>query len=139
MVATGVPARTDARRRSVPRILASLVAGVVVGLLAYYLIVVAVTAPIPGDFVIHPLALLLTAVVGALAVVVGWRWPVVGLTAGIVMLVLVAFALRLGWSSADWLNPFNALAYGGWSGYPTLLGAVMITLSALTLRGRQNR
>jgi hypothetical protein len=112
----------------------------VTGLLAYYLVVVAVAAPIPGDFVIHPVALLLTAVVGALAIAVGWRWPMVGLTAGIVILALVAFALTgMGWSRSDWLNPFDALAYGAWSGYPTLLGAAMVTVSALRLRSRAVR
>ena len=70
----------------------------------------------------------------------GWRWPVVGLTAGIVVLALVSFSLTgLGWSPSDWANPFNALAYGAWSAYPTMLGAVMITVSALRLRSRRTR
>lgn len=140
MVATDVPAQTSGTRPSVRRVVASLVLGVVVGLLAYYLIAVAANAPIPGNFVIHPLVLLMIAAVGALATVVGWRWPVVGLTAGVVIVALVAFALSgLGWSRSDWLNPFNALAFGAWSGYPTLLGAVMITLPALRLRTRRAR
>lgn len=134
-----VPGRVSGVRRGLRQVVA-LPLGVVVGLLAYYLIVIAVTAPIPGNYIIHPLALIMTAIVGSLAAMVGWRWPAIGLTAGIVILVLVAFALTgLGWSRDDWLNPFNAIAYGGWSGYPALLGAVMITVSALRLRARRTR
>lgn len=141
MIATEAPGQTTRTRPSAFRVAASLVLGAVVGLVAYYLIVVAVTAPIlPGRFVIHPVSLLLAAVVAALAVAVGWRWPVVGLTAGIVVLALVSFSLTgLGWSPSDWANPFNALAYGAWSAYPTMLGAVMITVSALRLRSRRTR
>jgi hypothetical protein len=134
-----MPEQVSGARRGVRQVVALLL-GVVVGLLAYYLIVVAVTAPIPGNYIIHPLALIMTAIVGSLAVVTGWRWSAIGLTAGVVILLLVAFALTgLGWSRNDWLNPFNAIAYGAWSAYPTLLGAVMITVSALRLRARRSR
>lgn len=141
MIATDARDQVSPTRARPLRVVGSLVLGVVVGLLASYLLVVAVTAPIlPGAFVIHPVSLLLTAVIAALSIVVGWRWPVVGLTAGIVVLALVAFALTgLGWSASDWANPFNAVAYGAWSAYPTMLGAVLVTVSALRLRSRRTR
>ena len=141
MIATDARDQVSPTRRRAFWLVGPLVLGAVVGLLASYLVVVAVTAPIlPGAFVIHPVSLLLTAVITGLAVAVGWRWPVVGLTAGIVVLVLVALALTgLGWSPSDWANPFNAVAYGARSAYPTMLGAVMITVSALRLRSRRTR
>ncbi|MFF9565224.1 hypothetical protein ACF1AJ_17895 [Leifsonia sp. NPDC014704] len=141
MIATDAREQVSPTRARLLRVVGSLVLGVVVGLLASYLLAVAVTAPIlPGAFVIHPVSLLLTAGIAALSIVVGWRWPVIGLTAGIVVLVLVAFALTgLGWSRSDWASPFNAVAYGAWSAYPTMLGAVLVTVSALRLRSRRTR
>ena len=141
MVASDVPAETSGTRRAFARIVVSLGLGLVVGVLTYYVTAVAATAQIPGNFTINPLTLAMIAVVGALVVAIGWYWPVVGLTAGIVILAVVAFAVtgRMGWSStsSDWLSPFNAVAFGAASGYPTIVGAVMVTASALRLRSRR--
>lgn len=143
MVATETGSRIRGARGGVPRTVASIVVGVVVGLLAYYLVAVAATAPIPGNFTITPLALIMIAVVGAAAVVAGWRWPTVGIAAGVFILVVVAWAVagRLAWSSSgsDWLSPFNAVAFGAATGYPTLLASAMITVSALRMRSRRAR
>jgi len=143
MAATDADVGMGSTRPTVPRIVSSIVLGLVVGILASYLIAVAATTPFPGDFTINPLTLLMIGLVGAVAVAVGWRWPVVGLSAGVLLLVIVAFAVagRMAWSPAgtDWLSPFNAVAFGAASGYPTLLGAVMVTVSALTLRSRRSR
>ncbi|WP_025158662.1 hypothetical protein [Leifsonia aquatica] len=143
MVATDVHTQKSSRGRSVPRIVSSILLGVAMGIVAYYLIAVAATAQIPGNFTINPLALVMVAVVGAGAVVASWRWPTTGLTAGVLILLLVGLAVagRMAWSSssADWLNPFNAVAFGAASGYPALLGAVLTTVSALQLRSRKIR
>ena len=92
---------------------------------------------------VNPLTLAMLAIVGALAVAIGWYWPIVGLTAGIVIITVVAFAVtgRMGWSpsSSDWLSPFNAVAFGAASGYPTIVGAAMVTASALRLSSRRTR
>jgi hypothetical protein len=141
MVVSDVPVETGGTRSAFPRIVASLVLGIVVGALAYYATAVAANAQIPGGFTIHPLTLLMIAIVGALTVAIGWRWPVLGLTAGIVILLVVAFAVTGGmsWSasSSNWLSPFNAVAFGAATGYPTIVGAVMITASALRWRSRR--
>jgi hypothetical protein len=141
MVASNVTAETRGTRRAVARAVVSLGLGLVVGALTYYVIAVVATAQIPGNFTINPLTLVMIALVGALVVVIGWYWPAVGLTAGIVILAVVAFAVtgRVAWSasSSDWLSPFNALAFGAASGYPTIVGAVMVTASALRLRSRR--
>ncbi|WP_345763457.1 hypothetical protein [Diaminobutyricibacter sp. McL0608] len=141
MVASDVPAEMSRTRRTFPRIVVSLGLGLVVGVSTYYVTAVAATAQIPGTFTINPLTLAMLAVVGALAVAIGWYWPVVGLTAGIVIIAVVAFAVtgRMGWSSSssDWLSPFNAVAFGAASGYPTIVGAAMVTASALRLRSRR--
>jgi hypothetical protein len=101
---------------------------------------VVATAQVPGNFTFSPLTLALIALVGALVVAIAWRWPVVGLTAGLVIVLVVAavVAARIGWSSSgsDWLNPFNAVAFGAASGYPVLVGAVMASVSGLRLRSR---
>lgn len=143
MIASDANAEMTTRRVNIRRIVASAVLGLIVGMLAYYLIAIAATAQIPGDFRINPLALLLIAIVGGVAVTVGWKWPVAGLSAGILILLIVAFAVagRIAWSPAqsEWLSPFNAVAFGAASGYPTMLGAVTVTVSALTLRSRRAR
>ena len=137
-MATDVPAETSGTQRTFLRIVVSLGLGLVLGALTYYVTAVAATAQIPGNFTINPLTLAMLAIVGALAVAIGWYWPVVGLTAGIVILAVVAFAVtgRMGWSpsSSDWLSPFNAVAFGAASGYPTIIGAAIVTASALRMR-----
>ncbi len=84
-----------------------------------------------------PLALALTALVGAGAVVIAWRWPIVGLSAGIliVLVVVVMAAMRFSWSSApsDWLDPLNTIPYGAVTAYPVIVGAVMVMVAVLQL------
>lgn len=142
MVTTDLPAEMRDTRHSFPRTALSIVVGVVVGALTYYVTAVVMSAQIPGGFTVNPLTLVAIAVVGALVVFIGWRWPTVGLAAGVLILVLVAFAAagRMAWSSssADWLNPFNAVAFGAASGYPALVGAVMVAVSALKLQSRRH-
>jgi hypothetical protein len=140
MVISDSPAELGHARLSGSKIAVSLVLGVLTGVVVYYVIAVVATAQVPGNFTFSPLTLALIALVGALVVAVAWRWPVVGLTAGvlIVLLVAVVVAARIGGSgsSSDWLNPFNAVAFGAASGYPVLVGAVMASVSALRLRSR---
>lgn len=143
MVASDVSTGVSGRPRALGPTLASIGVGVVVGVSADYAIAIAASARIPGEFSMHPLTLTMIAVVGAVAVATAWRWPVVGLTAGIVVLGLVAVAVsgRIGWTpySYDWWSPFNAVAFGGASGYPTIIGGTMITTGALGLRRKQRR
>ncbi|MGN6426066.1 MAG: hypothetical protein ACTHMF_04535 [Leifsonia sp.] len=141
MVTTDAPALASRRRHRVGHVLGAVMLGVVAGLGGSYLVALAATARLPGDFSVDPLVLVMLAGVAALGVAGGRRWPVAGLTAGILILVLVAFAVvcRLAWSSSDsaWLDPFNAIAFGAASGYPAMLGAVLATSSALGLQRRR--
>jgi hypothetical protein len=140
MVASDSPAESGHARLSVSNIAVSLVLGVLTGVVVYYVIAVVATAQVPGPFTVHPLTLALIAIVGALVVAIAWRWPVVGLTAGVVIVLVVAAVVadRIGWSASgsDWLDPFNAVAFGAASGYPVLVGAVMASVSGLRLRSR---
>lgn len=140
MVVSDSPTESGHARLTGSKIAVSSILGVVTGVIVYYAIAVIATAQVPGSFTVNPLTLALIAAVGALVVAISWRWPVVGLTAGLVIVVVVAAAVaaRIGWSASgsDWLNPFNAVAFGAASGYPVLIGAVMITVSALRLRSR---
>ncbi|MFC6356783.1 hypothetical protein [Luethyella okanaganae] len=140
MVVSDSPAELGRARLSGSKIAVSLVLGVLTGVVVYYVIAVVATAQVPGNFTVNPLTLALIALVGALVVAIAWRWPVVGLTAGVVIVLVVAavVAARIGWSASgsDWLNPFNAVAFGAASGYPVLVGAVMASVSALRLRSR---
>ena len=140
MVISDSPAELGHARLSGSKIAVSLVLGVLTGVVVYYVIAVVATAHVPGNFTVNPLTLALFAVVGAVVVAIAWRWPVVGLTAGVVIVLVVAVvvAARIGGSgsSSDWLNPFNVVAFGAASGYPVLVGAVMASVSALRLRSR---
>lgn len=140
MVASDSPAELGHARLSVSKTAVSLVLGVLTGVVVYYVIAVVATAQVPGNFTVNPLTLALIAFVGALVVAIAWRWPVVGLTAGVVIVLVVAavVAARIGWSGSgsDWLDPFNAVAFGAASGYPVLVGAVMASVSGLRLRSR---
>lgn len=140
MVGSESTAELAYARPAVRRIAISLLLGAVVGIIAYYVIAVVATVQIPGSFTVHPVTLALVALVGASVVAVAWRWPLAGLAAGvaIVLIVVVVLADRIGWtaSGSNWLDPFNAVGFGGASGYPALVGAVMVTVSALRLRSR---
>src|SRR4029453_2258322 len=120
-------------RLSVSKIAVSLLLGVLTGVVVYYVVAAVATAQVPGNFTVNPLTLALIALVGALVVAIAWRWPVVGLTAGVVIVLVVAavVAARIGWSASgsDWLNPFNAVAFGAAGGYPGLVGAGVARLS----------
>ncbi|TFD76578.1 hypothetical protein E3T53_13330 [Cryobacterium psychrophilum] len=128
--------------RAFLRIVVSLGIGLVVGALTYYVTAVVAALQISGNFTNNPLMLATVAIVGALAVAVGWRWPIVGLTAGIVIIAVVACAVtgRMGWSPSNGaLNPYNAVAFGAMSVAPTIVGATMVAASALKLRSRRTR
>lgn len=111
--------------------------GVDAGVVVIYLVAVASTVRVPEDFTFSPLALALTALVGVGAVAIAWRWPVIGLTAGlvIVLVVVAMVTARFRWSSAssDWLDPMNSIPYAAVSAYPRLVGSVMVTVSVLQL------
>lgn len=142
MVVSNSRAELGRARLSGSKMAVSLVLGVLTGIVVYYVIAVVATAQVPGPFTVNPLTLALVALVGALVVAIAWRWPVVGLTAGVVIVLLVAavVAARIGWSGSGsgsvWLDPFNAVAFGAASGYPVLVGAVMASVSGLRLRSR---
>jgi len=129
--------------RTVLPVVAHVLVGVVTGMLLLYLVSIAANIPSAGGFTVPPVALVALALVGGAAVVVGWRWPTVGLVAGLVILALVTFAVatRIAWlsSGAEWLNPFNAIGFGAASGYPTLVGAVLVVLCALRLSVRSRQ
>lgn len=145
MVASDVPAEMSGTRRTFLRIVVSLGLGLVVGALIYYFTAVAATAQFPGNFSINPLTLAMTAIVGALGVAVGWHWPIVGLTAGIVIITVVAWAVtwvltgRAVYSpaNASGMSPLNAVAFGAVSVAPIIVGATMVTVSTLRLRYRR--
>lgn len=135
------PAAPLAAERPVVSLVAHILVGIVAGMVLLYLVSVAANIPGGEGFTVAPVSLIAIAVVGGATVVMGWRWPTVGLVAGLVILLLVAFAVisRIGWISSDWLNPFNAIGFGAASGYPILVGAVLIVLCAMVLTSRPRR
>ncbi|WJY00878.1 hypothetical protein [Curtobacterium sp. 458] len=140
MTASEAHSASHSDRRPMAAAVALAILGVLVGMIGSYVTAVVGSAPVPGGSGVNPLMLLLLAIVIAVAVVTGWRWRIVGIVAGIVMLAFVAFAFidQLAWSSAPgaWSNPANAIAYGAASGYPTLVGAAMLTTAILHRRTR---
>ncbi|WP_241987881.1 hypothetical protein [Cryobacterium sp. TMT1-66-1] len=141
MVSSEVPAEMMGIRSTFLKTVVSLVLGIVMGVLTYYVTVLAVTAPFPSNLTINPLTLAMSAIVGALAVAIGWHRPLVGLTAGIVIIAVVAWAVtwaatgRIVYSPANatGMSPFNAVAFGAVSVAPIFVGATMATVSALRL------
>jgi len=129
--------RSTAKRPILPLVV-HVPVGVVTGVLLLYLVSIAANIPGGGGFTVPPASLIAIAVVGGATMVMGWRLPTVGLVAGLVILLLVAFAVvsRIGWMSSDWLNPANAIGFGAASGYPTLIGAVLVVLCTLRLSSR---
>jgi hypothetical protein len=141
MVAYEPSERLTRTPSSIPGIALRVVIGVIVGAVTVYVTAFVATAPIPGNFTINPLTLLMLAIVASIAVVTGWRWPVVGVSAGIVVLLVVGFAVvtHVAWlqAGANWLNPFNAIGFAAVSGYPAMMGAAMLTVSGLRLWSRR--
>jgi hypothetical protein len=137
MVSSEVPAELSGTRSTFLRMVGSLGLGLAVGVLIYYVTAVAATAPFPGSPTINPLTLALSALVGAFAVAIGWHRPIVGLTAGMVITAVVAWAAtgRIVYSpaNASGMSPFNAVAFGAVSVAPIIVGATMLTVSALRL------
>ena len=132
------PVERSTAKSTVLLLVVHALVGIVTGMLLLYLVSVAANIPGGGGFTVPPVALIALAVVGGATVVIGSRWPTVGLVAGLVILLLVVFAItsRIGWISSDWLNPFNAIGFGAASGYPALVGAVLVVLCAIVLRSR---
>lgn len=120
------------------RAISRLLAGVGVGLLTLYATALAANLYWGGGYSIHPLSLVCLAAVGVGTVLVSWRWSVVGLIAGLTILavVVVAVSAGIGWvsSSSAPADPFNAVGFSAVSGYPTLVGVMMVTISGLRLK-----
>ncbi|MFJ3028248.1 hypothetical protein ACIPEQ_05330 [Curtobacterium sp. NPDC087080] len=139
MASTNIASGMHGVRKSVPRIAVRIVVGLVAGSLLFWATAIVGTAQVPGPFTTNPGVLLILAVLAALAVVGGWRLPVIGMSAGavmLVMLVIVLFAMlqQVSWSSASQvLNPFEAVGYGAVSAYPAMLAGALIAASSLRI------
>ncbi len=136
MASTNIASGMHGVRKSVPRIAVRIVVGLVAGSLLFWATAIVGTAQVPGPFTTNPGVLLILAVLAALAVVGGWRLPVIGMSAGAVMLVIVLFAMlqQVSWSSASQvLNPFEAVGYGAVSAYPAMLAGALIAASSLRI------
>lgn len=138
MTASGVSVHAADHRRPIARTVSLVLVGLVAGAVLYYVTAVGAALGMSSGFSAKPVSLVLVAAVGVVAVVVGWLWRTVGMVAGVVVLLVVMFAIveRLSWSSSagDWASPTNAIALGAVSGYPAMLGAVLVTVSALRPR-----
>lgn len=136
MASTNIASGMHGVRKSVPRIAVRIVVGLVAGSLLFWATAIVGTAQVPGPFTTNPGVLPILAVLAALAVVGGWRLPVIGMSAGAVMLVIVLFAMlqQVSWSSASQvLNPFEAVGYGAVSAYPAMLAGALIAASSLRI------
>jgi hypothetical protein len=126
--------------RLIARLTAALL-GAPAGCAAFYLTATVATAPITGQFTLHPLVILLLAGIVVLAVVACWRWPVVAGSAGVVMAAIIAFGIgqRVSWTTgtARWLDLFDAIGYGAASAYPAMVAACLVAVSALRLWSRR--
>lgn len=134
---------SNRKSASAGRLALSATGGFIVGIAAYYLISAVATAPLTGWSTVHPLILLMIGLLSAASVVTCWRWPVIGVIAGAVVVALVVFvvAQRISWTSNDIgaLRPKEILGFGAASGYPTMIGAVMVSASALRLVSQRAR
>lgn len=121
----------------------SLLAGASIGILLAYATSLAANLPVPGGYTVHPLTLLLLAVVAAGAVLVGWWRPGAGLVAGVTVLLVVVWAVTsgMGWvsGSSTWIDPFSAIGFATVSGYPAMIGAALVTASAARLSTARRR
>lgn len=136
MASTNIASGMHGVRKSVPRVAVRIVVGLVAGSLLFWVTAIVGTAQVPGPFTTNPGVLLILAVLAALAVVGGWRLPVIGMSAGAVMLVIVLFAMlqQVSWSSASQvLNPFEAVGYGAVSAYPAMLAGALNAASSLRI------
>lgn len=111
--------------------------GLILGILVHWLLgmwsAVAIGLPL-GSSVIHPLTLLVLAIVTAGSVFLGMRWPIAGLTAGLTMLAIVVFAMVAMGGPVQVTSPWdveNLIGYGAVSGTPTIVGVVLVTSSSL--------
>jgi len=116
--------------------------GTLVGAVIYALVPIwfsFVSRNLPGLFTFHPLNVLLLAVLSALAAFLGTRWPVLGISAGLTILIPVAYASLRGFGPVR-LEPtwdvHTVIAFGGLSGYPAMLGAAFATTAILSLGAR---
>ncbi len=127
IVAENSRGRVD--RRRVSRGVQALL-GVAAGVLIYYATAVAWVVLTMGGFGSGPWARIAISIVAGLSVFVGWRWPIVGLTAGILIVAFVLFAGLTGISSgppASLLQDVpGILGHGAASGYPSTLGVVLV-------------
>lgn len=136
MASTNISSGMHGARMSVPRIAVGIVVGLVAGGILFWVTAIVGTAQIPGASTTNPVVLLILAVLAALAVIGGWRLPVVGMSAGVAIVVIVLFAMlqQISWSSASQvLNPFEAIGYGAVSAYPAMLAAGLIGASSLRI------
>ena len=112
---------------------APLLLGLVAGALIYYAAAVAGAVLTVGGFGAGPLATIAISILAGLTVFVGWRWPIVGLTAGILILAFVLFAGLTGISSGPpaslWQDVPGVLGHGAASGYPSIVGVVLVCSS----------
>lgn len=103
------------------------------GVLIYYAASVAWAVMTVGGVGSGPLAMIAISALAGLSVFVGWRWSIVGLTAGILILAFVLFAGITGISSgpptSPWLDVLGILGQGAASDYTSIVGVVLVCSS----------
>lgn len=114
---------------------ARLLLGLVVGVLIFYAASVASAFLTAGGIGTAYVATTAVAVLAGVTVFVGWRWPIVGLTAGILILACVLFAgitgISTGAPASPWLDLPGVLGHGAASGYPSIIGVVLVCSSII--------
>lgn len=124
--------RGRVHRGRVPRGVQALL-GLAAGALIYYAAAVAWAVLTVGGFGAGSLATIAISILAGLTVFVGWRWPIVGLTAGILILAFEMFAGLAGISSGPpaslWQDVLGVLGHGAASGYPSIVGVVLVCSS----------
>ncbi|TFD51014.1 hypothetical protein E3T55_08165 [Cryobacterium frigoriphilum] len=107
--------------------------GLAAGALIYYVAAVAWAVLTVGGLGTGLLSTIAISILSGLSVFVGWRWSIVGLTAGIFILMFVLFAGLTGISSGPpaslWEDVPGVLGYGAASGYPSIVGVVLVCSS----------
>lgn len=106
--------------------------GFAVALLMLYLAGVLSSAALFGTNTIRVVANLALALVAGGSVFLGWRWPRVALTAGVVILVLALFVAVTGISapgSETSLDAFGAVVNGARATFAATVGAVLVCAS----------
>ncbi len=110
--------------------------GLAVGALVFLLSSYAAAIPLLGSFQYRTLATFAIAVIAGACVLFSWRWPTIGLVAGIMNLILslIAAVSSISIWAPNTVDPFSAFVYGALTGTAAIGGVVLVCTSLVVRR-----